>query len=72
MLVAQDISPSLSDWLERGGRSLVAERSSVALITGPSRTADIEMTLTIGVHGPARLIVFVCDFDSPSPGSSIP
>lgn len=28
-------------------------------ITGPSRTADIEKTLTIGVHGPARMGVFL-------------
>ncbi len=29
-----------------------------ALVTGPSRTADIEMALTIGVHGPGQVIVF--------------
>jgi L-lactate dehydrogenase complex protein LldG len=33
----------------------------IALITGPSRTADIERVLTIGVHGPDRLIIVFCD-----------
>ncbi len=72
ILSTQDVYPSLSDWLERGGRSLLAERSSVTLITGPSRTADIEMTLTIGVHGPARLIVLVCEGASQVPGEPRP
>jgi L-lactate dehydrogenase complex protein LldF len=31
------------------------------IVTGPSRTADIEMTLTIGVHGPGELHVFLID-----------
>ena len=33
----------------------------ISFITGPSRTADIERVLTIGVHGPARLIIVVVD-----------
>ena len=33
--------------------------SAVHFITGPSRTSDIENDLSIGVHGPARVLVIV-------------
>jgi L-lactate dehydrogenase complex protein LldG len=35
--------------------------SQVTVITGPSRTADIEKTLVMGAHGPRELYVFVVD-----------
>jgi L-lactate dehydrogenase complex protein LldG len=35
--------------------------SLVSLITGPSRTADIEKTLVMGAHGPRELYVFLID-----------
>jgi len=35
------------------------QRHYISLVTGPSRTADIERTLTIGVQGPKSLCVIV-------------
>jgi L-lactate dehydrogenase complex protein LldG len=35
--------------------------SMISLITGPSRTADIEKTLVYGAHGPKELILFLVD-----------
>ncbi len=39
-------------WRTRCGHALT-------LITGPSRTADIEKTLVLGAHGPRRLVVAI-------------
>lgn len=39
----------------------IVKAPATVIVTGPSRTADIEMTLTIGVHGPKELHVFLVD-----------
>ncbi len=58
ILSAADVLASLDDVL-----ALPAARQAPAavLVSGPSRTADIEMTLTIGIHGPREAIVFLVD-----------
>jgi len=39
--------------------------SMISLITGPSRTADIEKTLVMGAHGPKELYVFLLEDSDP-------
>jgi L-lactate dehydrogenase complex protein LldG len=62
-IMAEDIFGSY----EEGWSKLRAARGSggmprtVNLISGPSRTADIEQTIVMGAHGPRNLTVFIAD-----------
>jgi L-lactate dehydrogenase complex protein LldG len=58
LLVPKDqLVPTLDDALERIEALVRDGRPYVTLMTGPSRTADIERALTVGVHGPRELHV---------------
>lgn len=58
----KQIVPDLIDafaWLSDSGLDQLP--SNVTLITGPSKTGDIELQLTTGVHGPGKWRVIVID-----------
>jgi len=48
------ILPGLAELFEALGSDLP---SQLAIVTGPSRSADIEQKLTVGVHGPGEVHV---------------
>jgi L-lactate dehydrogenase complex protein LldG len=58
-LDARNILPGLEEAIDL--ISGVFNRGYLSLITGPSRTADIERVLTIGVHGPGRFVLIAAE-----------
>lgn len=56
IVAAENVYEKLDDFFGSLGDT---PPTNITLETGPSRTADIELTLTIGVHGPGRLTVIV-------------
>jgi len=60
--------PTIEAWLEllrtEGNLgTLLRENGQIAFITGPSKSADIELTLTLGVHGPKVVHAILYDDD---------
>ena len=60
VLRADTVYPSLGDAM-REGRWAEDMPSNMLLISGPSKTADIELILAFGVHGPKELIVLIVE-----------
>lgn len=56
--LVEDLSDALNAITEKYGKDLP---SLVSVISGPSRTADIEKTLVMGAHGPRELYVFLIE-----------
>ncbi|WP_406677181.1 LutC/YkgG family protein [Moorella sp. ACPs] len=54
--VRSNLTEVIDAYLERGNWP-----GYFTLVTGPSRTADIERSLTIGVHGPERLLIILVE-----------
>jgi len=55
--IVNDLKDALAGIKER----YVTLPSMVTVITGPSRTADIEKTLVMGAHGPKELVLFLIE-----------
>ena len=54
-LLPEDLAPTLKACFEEDGN----EPRGAFFVTGPSRTADIECLLTLGVHGPSRVVIYL-------------
>jgi L-lactate dehydrogenase complex protein LldG len=55
----REIVPTLDQGMQRLRDLVRAGARHPLFMTGPSRTADIERVLTIGVHGPRALVIVV-------------
>jgi L-lactate dehydrogenase complex protein LldG len=62
LLRTTDIYADIAAWIATDeAAQKIATSSNTVIITGPSRTADIAQTLTLGAHGPRELHVILLD-----------
>ncbi|GAB4162853.1 MAG: LUD domain-containing protein [Candidatus Promineifilaceae bacterium] len=62
LVSAANLTPDLFTWTAARQEPPPA---AITLVSGPSKTADIEQTMAIGVHGPKRLIVLLYQEEKP-------
>ncbi|MGE6262379.1 LutC/YkgG family protein [Aeromonas media] len=60
LLAASTIADNLAGLVE-GGCWQQAMPTNLLLVSGPSKTADIQQTLAYGAHGPSRLLVVLVE-----------
>jgi L-lactate dehydrogenase complex protein LldG len=65
LVPASEILPTLDQALERIAVRARLGAPYVTLMSGPSRTADIERVLTVGVHGPRALSIVLIGTEKP-------
>jgi L-lactate dehydrogenase complex protein LldG len=64
VLRSSQITASLNEVISKLSKERINRANatrSITLITGPSRTSDVELVLSIGVHGPKELHVIILD-----------
>ncbi|MBX0327785.1 lactate utilization protein [Oscillochloris sp. ZM17-4] len=59
--IVRGLGEAIAQARARYGADVFSDTSNLTLITGPSRTADIEMTLALGIHGPQEIHVVLID-----------
>lgn len=51
------VVPAMHDWLVSEGAEMARDTANLVVVTGSSRTSDIELQLTLGMHGPKEIHV---------------